>query len=288
MRPNFAYDFDYHTNLEAYVEILTSLSDSAPDATTAREKRVLVWDHIMNLVEQGVSTGSKMLDRMLLQGRDAVLTTENVYYVPYVPTPEEHFYRQDPGEAGMLFRPNLMLNIEDHEFSLEVLDALAELGRSVLARRAVLRDHPLNTSQDYFNTTAYYLTVVVLNLGNLRRIPYFANKKRYPTWIRDNWLEMKKRLVLPYLVVNNPGHIITLCESFDCNEHSELCIEYNVIGIQVSSTKDVCSLPIAIFLKSPSGLVELMYHWDVSYREEYWMIHAVLARCVFGPKTRYP
>ena len=82
MRPNFAYDFDDNTNLEAYVDILTSLSDTVPDAATAREKRILVWDHIMNLVEQGVSTGSKMLDRMLLQGRDAVLTTENVYYVP--------------------------------------------------------------------------------------------------------------------------------------------------------------------------------------------------------------
>ena len=163
----------------------------------------------MNLVEQGVSTGSKMLDRMLLQGRDAVFTTENVYYVPYVPTPEEHFYRQDPGEAGMLFRPNLMLNIEDSEFSLEVLGALADLGRNVLAGRAVLRDHPLNTSQDYFfPTTTYYLTMVVLNLGNLRRIRYFANKKRYPSRIRDTWSEMKKRLVLPYLVVNNPGHIL--------------------------------------------------------------------------------
>ena len=28
-----------------------------------------------------------------------------------------------------------------------------------------------------------------------------------------------------------------------------------------------------------------MYHWDVSHREDFWMIHAVLARCVFGPKT---
>jgi len=74
---------------------------------------------------------------------------------------------------------------------------------------------------------------------------------------------MKKRLVLPYLVVNNPGHIITLCESFDFTEHSDLCIEYNVIGLQVSSSKDVSSPSIAIFLKSPLGLVELMYHWDV-------------------------
>ena len=285
MRPNFSYDFDQTTNLEAYVDILTSLSDQAPDAYTARERRLEVWNHIMELVEQGVSTGSKMLDRMLLHSRDAVLTTENVYYVPYVPTPEEHFYRQDPGEAGMLFRPNLMLNIEDHEFTLDVLDALAELGRNVLAGRAVLSDHPLNMSVEYFNTTTYYLTMVVLNLGNIKRIPYFANRKRYPSWIRENWSEMKKRLVLPYLVVNKPGHIITLCERYDFCEHNDLCIEYNVIGIQVYSTKELRSPSIAIFLKLPYGIVELMNHWDVSHRDDFWVIHAVLARCVFGPKT---
>ena len=114
----------------------------------------------------------------------------------------------------MLFRPNLMLNIEDFEFSLEVLDALVDLGRNVLQGRAVLRDHPLNTSQDYFNVTTYYLTMVVLNLGNIRRVPWFADRKRFPTCIRENTLEMRKRLALPHLVVNNPGHIITLCESF--------------------------------------------------------------------------
>ena len=59
----------------------------------------------------------------------------------------------------------------------------------------------------------------------------------------------------------------------------------NVIGIQVSSSKDLKSPSIAIFLKSPLGLVELMHHWDVSHRDDFWMVHAVLARCVFGPKT---
>ena len=286
MRPSFSYDFDQDSNLEAYVEILTSLSDTVPDAYTARERRLSVWDRIMDLVTRGLSTGSRMLDRMLLHGRDTVLTSENIYFLPYVPTPEEHFYRQDPGEAGMLFRPSLMLHITDQEFSLEVLDALADLGRNVLAGRAVLRDHPLNMSTGVFNTTTYYLTMVVLNLGNMKRIPYFANGKRYPSRIRDVWAEMKPRLVLPHLVVNNPGHIITLCESFDFVEHHELCIEYNVIGIQVSSTKERHRSPsIAVFLKSPLGLVELLHHWDVDYRDQFWMIHAVLARCVFGPKT---
>ena len=109
----------------------------------------------MDLVTRGLSTGSRMLDRMLLHGRDTVLTSENVYFLPYVPTPEEHFYRQDPGEAGMLLRPSLMLHITDQEFSLEVLDALADLGRNVLAGRAVLRDHPLNMSTGVFMSFQY-------------------------------------------------------------------------------------------------------------------------------------
>jgi len=39
-----------------------------------------------------------------------------------------------------------MLHIEDHEFSIEVLDSLAEVGRNVLAGRAVLHDRPSNMS----------------------------------------------------------------------------------------------------------------------------------------------
>ena len=190
----------------------------------------------------------------------------------------------------MLFRPNLMIHMTDDQFSINVPDALVELGRNVLAGRAVLRDHPLNTSQDYFNVTTFYLTMVVLNLGNIRRIPYFANRKRFPSRIRDDVLEMRKRLVLPHLVVNNPGLFITLCESFDFSVHSNLCIEYHVIGIQVGTEKRLCSPQIAIFVKSQCGLVEIMYHWDEdkkkeSHIDEFWMIHAVLARCIFGPKT---
>ena len=89
------------------------------------------------------------------------------------------FYRQDPGEAGMLFRPSLMLHITDDEFSLDVLDSLADLGRNALAD--VCTRSSFEQISWSFNTTTYYLTMVVLNLGNLKRIPYFANGKRYPS-----------------------------------------------------------------------------------------------------------
>ena len=121
-------------------------------------------------------------------------------------------------------------------------------------------------------------------------MPRFANRKRFPREIRDVEEEPGKRLVLPYFIVNNPGHIITLCESFNFSIHHELCMEYNVIGIQVRSDKRLCSPPISIFAKSQCGLVEIMHHWDEckekeSNIDEFWVIHAVLARCIFRPKT---
>ena len=67
-------------------------------------------------------------------------------------------------------------------------------------------------------------------------------------------------------------------------------MEYNVIGIQCRSDKRLCSPPVSIFVKSQCGLVEIMHHWDEckekeSHIDEYWVIHAVLARCLSGPKT---
>ena len=277
-RPDFDFQFNEYADLDAYIELMHSIAESAPDPATARARRIQIWDRILELVERGISTGSKMLDRMLLQGRDAVQTSENVYYLPYVPTPEQHFLCQDPGEAGMIFGPNLMVHITDEQYSIQVLEDLVELGRNVLAGRAVLRDHPLNTSQEYFNVSTFYLTVVVLNLGNIRRMPWFANRKKFPREIRDVQEELRQRLVLPYLIVNNPGHIITLCESYDFSIHHDLCFEYNVIGIQVRSDKRLCSPPVAVFVKSQCGLVEIMHHGDEckekeSHIDEFWVIH---------------
>ena len=125
--------------------------------------------------------------------------------------------------------------IEDHEFDIEVLDRLAELGRNVLAGRAVCKDHPLYNSVEFHNVSTFYATVVVLNLGQIDRMPYFANNQRYPSEIRRFPGRLREKLVLPYLVVNHPGHMVTLCESFDFTLFKNLCIEYNMIGIQCMS-----------------------------------------------------
>ena len=228
---------------------------------------------------------------MIKSGIESVDLTEDTYDVNYVPSPEEHFLRQDPGEQGKIYRPRLMISMTDDEFSIDVLMQLRDLGRNVFAGRAVCRDHVLNNSMEYHNVSTYYISIVVLNLGNINRMPWLANNKRFPSEIRKDVEWLREHLVLPYLVVNNPGHIVTLCESFDFTKFRNLCIEYNVIGIRCMSDKQMASPPIAIFVKSTHGMVQILHHWDASKetggQTDGWLVHAVIARCIFGPKSHH-
>ena len=224
--PDFELRFNENVNLEQFIETMDAISTTAPDPEEERTIRRRIWYRLVELADQGISTGSRQLDRMIRSGIDSVDLTEDVYDIDYVPSPEEHFLRQDPGEQGKMYRPRLMTHIEEDEWSVEVLMRLRDLGRNVLAGRAVCRDHPLYDTMEFHNVSTYYLSIVVLNLGNIIRQPRFANNYRYPSEIRNNEERLRENLILPHLVLNNPGHIITLNESYDFTAFRNLCIEY--------------------------------------------------------------
>ena len=184
---------------------MNEIEHTVPNSEEAKRKRAVVWDRLAYLAEAGVTTGSRLLDRMIAQGRDSIEIAQYTYFSPTVPTPAEHFERQDPGEAGSMIRPHLMMKIEDDEFDWDVLDALGELGRNCLAGRSVLSDHPRNSSSGEHNVDTYYIALTVLNLGRIDRIPHFAGCKRYGREIRNVPALIKEKLVLPYVVLNNPG-----------------------------------------------------------------------------------
>eukprot|EP00434_Breviolum_minutum_P039725 symbB.v1.2.035288.t1/scaffold4713.1/size41565/2 len=290
-REREAFDLEYHDNsdLDAYVAVMNEIEHIVPDSYEAKRKRAVVWDRLAYLAESGVTTGSRLLDRMIAQGRDSIEIAQYTYFSRTVPTPAQHFMRQDPGEAGSMIRPHLMMKIEDDEFNWDVLDALRDLGRNCLAGRSVLSDHPRNSSTEEHNVDTYYIALTVLNLGRINRIPHFAGKKRYGREIRDSPRLIKEKLVLPHVVLNNPGHIITLCESFDFTEYNDLCIEYGTIGIQCMSDKPDGSPPLACFVKSPHGMIEVLHHWDTSKntgsKTDMWLIHGVIFLVTFGPRT---
>ena len=290
-RERDAFDLEYHDNsdFDAYVAVMNEIEHLVPDSQEAKRKRAVVWDRLAYLAESGVTTGSRLLDRMIAQGRDSIEIAQYTYFSRTVPTPAAHFERQDPGEAGSIIRPHLMMKIEDDEFNWDVLDALRDLGRNCLAGRSVLSDHPRNSSTEEHNVDTFYIALTVLNLGRINRIPHFAGKKRYGREIRDVPALIKEKLVLPHVVLNNPGHIITLCESYDFTEYNELCISYGTIGIQCMSDKPDRSPPLALFLKSPHGMIEVLHHWDLSKntgsKTDMWLIHGVIFLVTFGPRT---
>eukprot|EP00434_Breviolum_minutum_P045579 symbB.v1.2.040900.t1/scaffold7635.1/size12385/1 len=291
-RERDAFDLEYHDNsdFDAYVAVMNEIEHLVPDSQEAKRKRAVVWDRLAYLAESGITTGSRLLDRTIAQGRDSIEIAQYTYFSQTVPTPAEHFERQDPGEAGSIIRPHLMMKIEDDEFNWDVLDALRDLGRNCLAGRSVLSDHPRNSSTEEHNVDTFYIALTVLNLGRINRIPHFAGKKRYGREIRDVPAAIKEKLVLPHVVLNNPGHIITLCESYDFTEYNELCISYGtIIGIQCMSDKPDRSPPLALFLKSPHGMIEVLHHWDRSKntgpKTDMWIIHGVIFLVTFGPRT---
>ena len=91
---------------------------------------------------------------------------------------------------------------------------------------------------------------------------------------------MREKLVLPHIVLNNPGHIITLCELWDFQLFNSLCIEYGTIGIQCASDKPDRSPPVAVFLKTPYGMLEVLHHWDESKqtksKTDGWVLHGAI------------
>ena len=145
-RPDFQFQFNENADLDSYIEVRTPISQTVPDPIEERNRRRRIWDRLLELVGRGVSTGSRALDRMISFGVESVDLSENTYDFDYVPSAEEHFLRQDPGEQGKIYRPRLMISMADDEFSIRVLEQLRDLGRNALAGRAVCSDHPLNNS----------------------------------------------------------------------------------------------------------------------------------------------
>ena len=147
----------------------------------------------------------------------------------------------------------------------------------------------MSGSSGEHNVDTYYIALTDLNLGRIDRIPHFAGCKRYGREIRNVPALIKEKLVLPYVVLNNPGHIITLCESYDFAEYNALCVSYGTIGIQCMSDKPDRSPPLALFVKSPHGMIEVLHHWDRSKntgsKTDSWILHGVIFLVTFGPRT---
>ena len=136
------------------------------------------WDRIMDLVTRGLSTGSRMLDRMLLHGPWTLrlLTVWERIFSSLCSDPGRTFFigkirgRQECCSVHHLCSTLQIKNFPSRSLThWRILDEMCW-------RDGLCYGITLWTCQLEFSiTTTYYLTMVVLNLGNMKRIPYFAN-----------------------------------------------------------------------------------------------------------------
>ena len=78
-REREAFDLEYHDNsdFDAYVAVMNEIEHLVPDSQEAKRKRAVVWDRLAYLVESGITTGSRLLDRMIAQGIETRLRSPN-------------------------------------------------------------------------------------------------------------------------------------------------------------------------------------------------------------------
>ena len=93
-------------------------------------------------------------------------------------------------------RPKIMVNMRDEEYTGENNEGLRNLGRHALSGKGALAPHPVNFFESPASIATFYLTAVVLKLGDIRRQPWFSGKRRYPSWIRRDRDLLDANLIL--------------------------------------------------------------------------------------------
>ena len=63
---------------------MNEIEHLVPNSEEAKRKRAVVWDRLAYLAEVGVTTGSRLLDRMIAQGRDSIEVAQYTYFSPTV------------------------------------------------------------------------------------------------------------------------------------------------------------------------------------------------------------
>eukprot|EP00435_Cladocopium_sp_Y103_P003220 s5877_g1.t1 len=192
--------------------------------------------------------------------------------------------------GGKLFMKFLNEGVEEYK---EEQFMMLDVYRNALASKSSLTTGNRRTDKNVTesNMTSLTLSLVSLNLGNLNRQPIMAGALKFDKYIRET------EKVLPYLVFQNGGHIITLCEASDdqggIERHADLCLKNGCIGMVVHSHADISAPALACFLRGShdaGSWLELLGHYQEKTKnkqsnKEFWSFHGAIFRCVFGKNT---
>eukprot|EP00435_Cladocopium_sp_Y103_P000617 s2991_g1.t1 len=227
-------------------------------------------DDLYSRARAGDKVGGKLFMKFLNEGVEEYKVASEYTYEPEngrVPTPYEHYVQHEMPVP--IYRPRVMINATDLlPLAENEQFMMLDLYRNALASKSSLTTGNRRTDENVTdsNMTSLTLSLVSLNLGHLNRQPIMAGALKFDKWIRES------EKVLPYLVFQNGGHIITLCEASDdqggIERHASLCLKNGCIGMVVHSHADISAPALACFLRGSTK--------DLSNDESILVLHGQL------------
>lgn len=81
--PELELEYNARADMDEYANVMQQIHDTVPDPHEEQRRRNEIWDPLIELVGNGVSTGSRTLVRMILSGIETVDLPSQIYDVPY-------------------------------------------------------------------------------------------------------------------------------------------------------------------------------------------------------------
>eukprot|EP00435_Cladocopium_sp_Y103_P049896 s28_g15.t1 len=268
------------------------------DANEQASYRKDTIDDLYSRARAGDKVGGKLFMKFLNEGVEEYRVASDYSYEPEngrIPTLAEHYVHQQLQDMPVpIFRPRVMINAGKFQpMTEEEQYQMLDLYRNALSTKSALTTGNRRTDQNVTesNMTSLTLSIVSLNLRHLNRPPIMSGAFKFDKHIRET------EKVLPHLVFNNGGHIITLCEASDdqggIERHANLCLKNGCIGIVVHSHADISAPGLACFMRGSNDAgswLELLGHHqrlteNKQSGKEFWSFHGAIFRCVFGRNT---
>ena len=123
-----------------------------------------------------------------------------------------------------------------------------------------------------------HVSVLLLNLGDINRLPHFNGKQRLPQQLADT----VQYTVLPHFLVRNTARVTILLEASGLERHRELFRQYQ--RMCVVALPDGESHPIACVCSTDgmTSRLELIRRIELEGERLSWLAHCATFRVIWG------
>lgn len=97
--PELELEYNARADMDEYANVMQQIHDTVPDPHEEQRRRNEIWDPLIELVGNGVSTGWRTLDRMILSGVESVDLPSQIYISYHTPVARRALLQARPGRT---------------------------------------------------------------------------------------------------------------------------------------------------------------------------------------------